>query len=216
VSFSQATIEYVNPPIQSGAQLYLSWVSSSPPGTTFQVYVNDALAWYGTSSATTIVCPEALSRIDIGTVGPGEGQTNFAPYLPTAPEAYAEIAWLGGTFESPNLASWSVYGSDAPGGAVDYTTVLATIPASSGGAAVAASGTFSFTAGPLASGVWTFAVVPYDTAGNAGTPATQTVTIEVPPIEPAPFPDDTRLQYTYPGAPGPYEVTLNWNPIPSA
>jgi hypothetical protein len=215
MSFSQATITYVAPPIQWGGELLLNWSSTSPAGTWFQVYVDDALAWYGTSTTASVALPSGgVYAIDIGTVGPGEQQTNFSADLPATPNYYAEIAWTGGLFESPNLIGFYVYGSDAPGGAVDYSAVLATITAFTGAAALDPPGTYSWTAGPLTSGTWTYAVVPYDSAGNSGTAATSTVTIEVPPIEPAPFPDRTRLHYTY--AAPPYEVTLNWNSSPTA
>jgi hypothetical protein len=225
--FSQATITNVFPPVILAGELLLSWQSSSPAGTWFQVYFNRALAWYGTSTTTSIAYPTAVSRIDIGTVGPGEQQTNFAADLPTAPDLYAEIAWLGGTFEGADIAGFNVYGADGAGGAVDYSSVLSTVPAytagvindgfglggfGEGGFGEAAS-TYSWTAGPLSTGTWTFGVVPFDTAGNLGTAATASVTIHAPPLEPAPFPDYTRLHYTY--AAPPYEITLLWNPTPT-
>jgi hypothetical protein len=48
MSFGQSSITSVNPPVQHGTQLLLSWASSAPYGTIFQVYLNQQLVWSGT------------------------------------------------------------------------------------------------------------------------------------------------------------------------
>jgi len=47
MGFSRATITSVNPPIPSGGQVWISWTSSSPAGTWFQVYVDEQLTRWG-------------------------------------------------------------------------------------------------------------------------------------------------------------------------
>ena len=58
MSFSQSSITSVSPPVQQGAQLLLSWTSSAPPGTVYQVYLNQQLAWTGVGLSCTIPVPD--------------------------------------------------------------------------------------------------------------------------------------------------------------
>jgi hypothetical protein len=226
VSFSEATITSINPPIQTGAELLLSWTSSSPAGTTFQVYVGSDLVWSGTGLSTTIGAPSGTTRINIGTVGPGEARINFADMLPAGPASKAELAWLGGTFEDPDIAGFYVFGSLSPGGPIDYASPYATIPAYPGGIITdgygyggfgqggfgMAAGQYSWESAPLDSGTWPWAVVPFDMAGNQGPPTTASTTIMIPPNEPAAFSDRTRLHYTYSAST--HEAVLTWNASP--
>src|SRR5206468_10702187 len=77
-----------------------------------------------------------------------------------------------------------------------------------------AAGTYTWTSGPLAAGTWSFAVKPYDTAGNLGTAQTASVAIAAPPREPGLFPDGiNRLHYRMIAGP---RAVLTWNPSPSA
>ena len=220
MGFCQATITAVNPPLYSGFQVYLSWTTSSPAGTWFQIYINQALAWWGqTTSARLVLGTIGPVRVDIGTVLAGEEQTSYAGSLASAPARSAELAWLGGTFESPEIAGFQVwqtqdptlygYGGfgDGPFGGIALTELLATITAYPSGIITdgfgfggfgdggfgQAPGTYTWTSDPLTNGVWWFAVIPYDSAGNLGTPAATSVTIAVPPLEPALFDDETRL-----------------------
>ena len=66
MGFNQSTITRVNPPVQYGTQLLLSWTSSSPEGTLYQVYLNQQLVWSGVGLSCSIPMPSAISRIDIG------------------------------------------------------------------------------------------------------------------------------------------------------
>jgi hypothetical protein len=233
--FSQATITSVNPPVYAGFQVFLSWTSTSPAGTWFQIYLNESLSWWAqTTHATMILGTTGPIRVDIGTVDSGEAQTDFSSSLPSAPARRAELSWLGGTFEDPDIAGFRVYGSDTAGGygfggfghgrfgEVDVTVVLADITAYPSailtdgfgfggfgyGGFGQAAGTYTWVSDPLAIGNWSYAVVPYDSAGNAGTIAQVGVTINCPPLEPALFSDNTRLHYTYSAST--HEVTLNW------
>jgi hypothetical protein len=239
MGFSQSTILAVNPPVYLGFQVSLSWTTSSPAGTWFQVYLERQLSWWGQATSATIGMPIAGPvRVDIGTVLPGEGQTDFSGSLPSVSARRAELSWLGGTFEGADIAGFRVFGSDSARGYgqggygtgqfgdVDLGIVLADITAypsgistdgyglggyGNGGYGQSAS-TYYWTSDPLTRGSWTYAVLPYDAAGNLGTPAVTGITIVCPPLPPALYGDNTRLKYTY--KPANQEATLNWNASP--
>jgi hypothetical protein len=257
--FDQSTIASVAPPVYLGFQVSLSWTCSLPPsgygaggyggggygsgsvggGIWFQVYLNRALTWWGQTTNARIAMPNVgPDRVDIGTVLPGEEQTDFSADLPAVASRRAELSWLGGTFEGADIAGFRVYGSDSARGYgiggfgtglfgdVDLGAVLADITAypsgivtdgfGFGGFGIGAMGssasTYTWTSEPLTRGGWSYAVIPYDSAGNLGTPATTGVTIVCPPLPPALYGDNTRLKYTYNA--GLKEVTLNWNASP--
>ena len=122
---------------------------------------------------------------------------------------------------------------------IDYATVLADITAYPGGIVTdgfgfggfgalgfgQAASSYSFVSEPLASGIWSFAVVPFDNAGNAGLPITTSIAIVAPPRTPATFAGTTtRLQYdleTYgetsfgSGGFGLPSAVLTWNSSPA-
>lgn len=225
MGFSQSTITEVTPPKIWGRQLSLSWSSSSPLGTWYQLYLNGVLAWFGQRTAVRIPIPPNGSdphRVDIGTVLPGEEQTSFASSLVAAPARRAQLTWLGGSFLGDDIAGFFVYGGTAPSGAVSYTTALATITAYPAGIMTdgfglggfgdggfgQSGGTYSWTSNPLAAGTWNFAIVPFDAAGNSGTGATTSIVIVAPPLSPAPNPAGLRATYTYSSST--HEVTLSW------
>ncbi len=228
--FDQSTITEVKPPVWDGAALQLEWTSSAPPGTVFQVYVAGALVWHGTSRWVAITMPVSQVRIDIGAVLPGEEATDFSAQLPPAPGNRAQLSWLGGSYLDPtgsdDVAGFLVFGANAPGAAVDDTVVLAEIPAYPGGILTDGYGlggygqggfgrsasSYQWTSKRLASGNWSFAVVPVDAAGNRGTPAVTTLAINAPPRPPAAYPDGSRLKYAYDAASR--AVTLSWQPSP--
>jgi hypothetical protein len=211
IGFTQQYITGVNPPVQYGSTLFLSWTSDAPPGLVYQVYVNEQLVWYGTSPYASIPLPTSISRIDIGTVGAANATVSFASILPPAPNRIAELSWLGGTYEDPDIAGFHVYGEHTPATGIDYKHPLATISAYTAGVVTdgfgyggfglggfgEASGAYSWKSEPLSGGTWHFAVVPFDTAGNEGTGRTVAVTINAPPLPPAPFADRLRLHYLY-------------------
>lgn len=236
--FSQATILNVSPPQLRGSQVYISWSSSSAAGTWFQVYVNQRLAWSGQRCSAWIAVPSGPVRIDIGAVGPGEQDTDFSASLPAGPARRVQITWQSGLYKGTDLAGFRVYGPDTPGGPVDRSVVLADITAyplgiatggfglggfGSGGFGQVASN-YTWTSGPLAAGTWTFAVVPYDAAGNEGTAQITTAIIAAPPRAPAASAGTaTRLQYALngfgqtaygTGGFGLPSATLTWNPSP--
>jgi hypothetical protein len=240
--FSQATITQVFAPRPTQTHVFFSWASSSPNGTWFQVYVNQQLAWWGTATNCLLpiqMIPPGPARIDIGTVAAGQEMTSFATSLPSAPSRRVQLSWHSGTYTGADLAGFRIYSSDSPGGAIDYTTPLATIYAYQlrttldgfgfggfgGGGFGQAPGTYTWTSNLLAAGPWSFAIVPFDTAGNAGAAQTTTAIITAPPREPGLFADGrTRLQYALNGFGqvgfgsngfGLPTATLTWNPSPS-
>jgi hypothetical protein len=85
MAFSQATILDLSPPQVRGSQVFLSWSSSSPSGTWFQVYINRRLAWSGQRLWTWVLIPAGPVRIDIGAVDAGEQSTDFSSSLSPAP-----------------------------------------------------------------------------------------------------------------------------------
>jgi hypothetical protein len=252
MGFSQSTITAVNPPVYTGFQVSLSWQTSSPAGTWFQIYIDAALAWWGQTTAARIALPNSGPvRVDIGTVLPGEEQTSFSGSLTPPPPNQASLSWLGGTFLDTDIAGFQIFGSDTAGGfgvngfgsgpfgEIDLTEALADIIAYpsgvytdgfglggfGGGGFGQSAGTYIWTSEPLTRGNWSYAVLPYDSAGNLGTAALTGVTITCPPLPPALFSDNTRLHYTYPVGYGgggygigPFgggnEVILSWNASP--
>jgi hypothetical protein len=227
MSFSQSSITSVNPPVQYGTQLLLSWTSSAPAGTTYQVYLNQQLVWSGVGLSCSIPLPTAIARIDIGSVGVAESQVHFLAELPPGQARQVTLSWLGGTFLGADIAGFHIYGELSPGAGIDYTTVLATVPAYVAGIITEgfgyggfgqggfgqSAGAYSWTSQPLSGGTWNWGVKPFDTAGNEGPAQATAVTIAAPPLPPAPFPDMTRLNYTYSSATK--QATLAWNASPS-
>jgi hypothetical protein len=223
MGFSQSSIANVNPPVQHGTQLLLSWTSSAPEGTLYQVYLNQQLVWTGVGWSCSIPLPAVISRIDIGTVGSADSQTTFQAELAAGPMRQATLSWLGGTFQGADIAGFHIYREPTPGAGIDYTTIAATVPAYIAGiitdgfgyggfgqgAFGQSAGSYSWTSQPLAGGTWNWGVKAFDTAGNEGSALTAAVTIAAPPLPPAPFPNMTRLQYTYNQSTK--QTTLNWN-----
>ena len=228
MSFNQSTITRVNPPVPYGTQLLLSWTSSSPEGTRYQVYLNQQLVWSGVGLSCSVPLPTAISRIDIGAVGPGESQTNYQSELLPAAMREATLSWLGGTFQGADIAGFHIYGEPAPGSGIDYTTIVAVIPAYIAGIMTdgfgyggfgqggfgQSAGAYTWTSTPLSSGTWNWGVKAFDTAGNEGSAQTTAVTISAPPLPPAPFANATQPQYSYESSTA--QVTLTWNSSPSA
>ncbi len=222
-TFSQLLITAVYPPQFRNGFAYLSWLSVAPAGTWFQVYVNEQLVYAGQTPSCVVAVPAPGSRVDIGTVPTGQQNHNYESSLPAAPQRFASLSWLGGTYEDPDIAGFHVYGEPRASAGINYTTPIATITAypqsmltdgygfggyGDGGYGLAAS-TYTWTSGSLSNGDWHFAVLPFDVAGNEGPASLTSVFIGVPPLEPGLcFGDGTRMHYTYdfPSK----EITLRW------
>jgi hypothetical protein len=207
---------------RAGTNFVVSWTSTAPVGTTFQVYRRRSLAWSGTSRSCVLPWPTVKGTTIVGTVDPSERTTDFSATLPAELDT-ATVTWFGGTYLSPSIVGFRVYASTAPGGAVDYATPIATVPAYPGGLVLdgfglgrfgkggfgLAESAYTWTTDPLANGVWTFAVAPYDAAGNElPSPGEVTLTIAAPPAPVAPDGRGVRLSYTY--DPVLFKVTLGW------
>lgn len=220
--FDQAAVTSVENAKRRDGQIFLSWSGTLPAGGWWQVYIDRALAWTGDKPRASIQKGPGRVRVDIGAVASGERFVDFSDQLTPPPNNHATLSWTGGTFEGDDLAGWRIYGESAAGGGIDYGRPLGTVRAVEaginldgfglgtfgGGGFGSAAGTFSWTSGPLTSGTWHFAVVPFDTAGNEGTPATVAQVILVPPQPPALDGSGNRLEYSY--NPGTHTPTLTW------
>jgi hypothetical protein len=238
MSFSQATISNVRVDLD-GPELFISW-SCSAPGSPYQVYVDRRLSWSGLARRCLIPLPPGSSGrnvwVDVGTVAPDEAAIDFSSSLPAATSltTRAMLTWKGGTYLDStgldDIRGFRIYGSPAPGASVDYTRVLTTVAAYPGGwisdgfgmggfgdgGFGRAASTYQWQSTFLASGNWSFAVVPYDQAGNArGTGQLARVAIQEAPLPPALPTNGFRLAYQYSG-PASRLATLTWQPSPSA
>ena len=220
VSFSQSTITRVNPPVQHGTQLLLSWTRAHH-GTVYQVYLNQELSLERHRVVVSIPLPTAISRIDVGTVGPGESQVDFAPRVAAGPCAAGDALVARRYYQGADIVGFHIYGRNTRGrhrlhdgrgdraglrrgnhhGRVRLRRLR---PRGYGQSAGATRGPRS-----RSGGTWNWGVKPFDTAGNEGPAQTAAVTIAAPPLPPAPFSDMTRLQYTYDRSTK--QGTLNWN-----
>lgn len=235
MSFDQSTITAGPLFSRRGADLYVSWESSSPDGTWFHLYAAGRLAWAGTRRAITLPWPNAATVYRVGAVDPAEASVDLSSTLPSLPgsggAARARLTWNGGQYLDPDgrndVAGFNVYGEDTPGGGIDYGTVLGTVLVASGrvlldgagmggageGGAGSAAGAYEWTSGPLSAGTWNFGVKPFDRAGNEGTAETVAYVVAAPPRPPGANSVGVRLTYSYNAGSG--VATLNWSASPA-
>jgi hypothetical protein len=224
VAFSTATITSGPTPTADGPNTIVSWTSSSPDGTLFQLYVNGRLTWHGPQHWT--VLPTASYRVyyQVGTVDFDEGDTDFSSSLPAIPGAgnRAFLTWNGGYWEGADIAGFHVYAGTTPGGAVSYTTPVAFVPIGIPGLSVGGYGEgpygttpygsgsqkYEWTSDPLTNGTWHFGVKPIDSAGNEGTTLEVSGTITGEPATVPPNSSGLKLTYTYNATT--HVATLNW------
>lgn len=236
-AFGQAVAVPFNPsvvsdlridPVPSEPSLHVSWSSTEPGGTPFQLYVNGRLVYAGTRRWTDLPWPDGPIDVEVGTAAPALAETVQTAELTDPPGTgdRALLAWVGGRFLDPSgqgdVAGFRVYGESTPGGGISYARPLATLPISSGpsldgfGSGPFGAGGFGQSAtrytwlsDRLAPGTWSFAVKAFDAAGNESTVASGNVAIAGPPGPPAPFADGLRLHYSYDEITG--VVSLAWN-----
>lgn len=221
MSFTTEYILSISPPTTlPGGLEKLSWAASSsmPAGDVFQVYLGSALAYSGAAPTCTVAVPPGqMQRVTIGSVDAADAATNYGDSLSPAPNRRIRISWQGGTFEGADIRGFFVFLS-AAGQAVNLAGKPAADIAAFPGGSPVATGNFSWTSANLTSGTYQLAVVPYDTAGNRGTPQYATDTVSVPPLPPALNSLGGRLTYQAFDtglAPGVLPtVTLNWLPSP--
>jgi hypothetical protein len=232
MAFSQATITDVSiKPIPERAELWVNWTSSSPDGTTFQVYADRRLAWHGVSRSCVLPWPRHPIEIEVGTVAASEAQANLSASLPAALNVAprATLTWFGGRYLDPgthDVVGFRIYQAATTGGAVDYGNVVGFVPFSQSAQPVDGYGRGRFGRGrfgfsevsyrwqsePLTAGTWAFGVKPIRAGGIEGTAAEDTVVISRPPSPPAPNANGSRLSYSYNA--GTRVVTLSWNASP--
>lgn len=239
MAFSQAGISGVA--VQAdGPDLLIRWSAAAPQGTIFQVYVDRRLNWHGASRQCHAPIPAgALGRnvwVDVATVAAGEALSDFSSSLASIGSGggRVELTWLGGTYLDPSGSSdvrgFRIYRSPTPGAPVDLSAPIDAVPAypsgrltdgfglggfGLGGFGLAATPYLWATVG-LSGGVWQFAVVPFDLAGdNRGTGQTVVVTVRAAPRPPALLSGGGRLTCSYSG-PDTRQVALRWSASPSS
>lgn len=196
--FSQSTILDVVP-AQVGADLKVSWLTTSPEGTWYQLYVGRVLAWYGTATSAVVPLPPhgQDTLIEVGTCLASEASTNLFASLATPPGGGRTVTlkWQGGSFLG-SVDHFNVYSGDSPGAAVDFTEPIGRVVAYDQNIALdgyglggygqggygRSSSSYSFTTAPLRVGTWNFAVTAVDAFGNEGTAQTSTGTIAGAPF----------------------------------
>ena len=208
------------------ASLIVSWASTAPVGTVFQVYMAGRLAWSGTAKRAVIPYPgtDRAVAIDVGAVAAGEGATDFSATLPAHPggSTRAKLTWTGGAHLGVDVEAYRVYMGTVAGGAVNYAALVATIPAYTGNVITSTFGDGTFGGGSfgypdasyswispsLAAGTWHFGVTATSAAGNEGAAQEITAAIAAPPGPPAADAAGRRLAATYDDST--FRVTLAW------
>lgn len=214
---------------RSGPSLVVSWHSTLPDSTIYQVYSGTVLAWSGRGTRTSIPLPTEECEVHVGAVAAGESRSDFSPSLPPAPGGgrTVKLEWDAGTYLDNTIFEFRIYKNIEPGGAVSYASPVAIVPFSVMGRTGDGYGRqrygrapygrgvtrYRWTSGRLSGGDHTFAVKGADAAGNIGDVATVDATIEAPPEPPARV-DGLRVSISYNEAAG--ELTLTWAPSPSA
>ncbi len=195
------------------ADLRVSWVSTDPPGTWFQVYVGRQLAWFGTARSCTVRFPggSVPVAIDVQSVDAASAHLDLAASLPPVAGGgmRIQLSWLGGTFQGLTIAGFNVYYALDPIDPLttDAAAFVAAYPQDvaldgygmggygKGGYGRAAS-SYAWTSDPVPPGDYNVAVVAVDAAGNTGTAATDTVSVSGPPRPPAADSAGRRLAAT--------------------
>ena len=238
MAFSQDSITDVRV-MANGPDLFITWSAASVPATTFQVYVDRQLVWSGTMRHCHVPTPAgALGRnvwVEVGTVAVDEPTRDYSASLAAAASRAerATLNWLGGTYLDPtggdNLGAFQIYQSRAAGQPPDETVPVDTVVAYPGGwindgfgkGGFGAAGfgraatAYQWRSRPLTTGVWQFAVVAVDHAGNPrGEALTTSLTIQAAPRPPALDSQGRRLAVVYSG-PNDRRLTLQWLPSPT-
>jgi hypothetical protein len=239
MAFSQAGISGIN--VQAdGPELLIRWTAGAPQGTVFQVYVDRRLNWYGTSRQCHVPIPAGASGrnvwIDVARVGTAEAPNDFSSSLASIPfgGGRVELRWPGGTYLDPSgagaIGGYRIYLSPSPGTPVNLSNPIDEVPAYTSGRVTDGFGLGGFGLGGfgrsatpykwstvgLPGGVWQFAVVPFDLAGdNRGPGQTVQVTVTAAPRPPAMPLAGRRLTCTYSG-PATRQVVLQWSASPSS
>ena len=81
MAFDQSAIASVSPPASANGQTHLSWTSTAPAGSWYQVYVDRKLAWFGRATSADVPAPGRRARVDVGVVGASERAVDFSASL---------------------------------------------------------------------------------------------------------------------------------------
>lgn len=169
----------------SARAVYCDFVSPLGQGNLWQLYANRTLIGATTTAGERRVvghflpsispAPLSLVRIDLA-----DQFTDFGPLLPLEYFNQYELVWT--TSGSVDVDHFDIVEGDSVGGSVDTANVLATVP-------FTGDGTYRFQLDPFpAGGTWNLGIVAKDAAGNAATPATNSLVVHMPPpdIKPGP------------------------------
>jgi hypothetical protein len=233
VAFDQSTILSGPSYTPHGAGLLISWASSSPDGSVFQLYTDGRLTWWGASRYAIVPRPVERTRYDVGVVDASEAATDFSGDLPPIAGdggvSRVTLTWLGGTYLDDDIEAFRIYGETSPGAGIDYGTILATVMAypngiyldgwgmggwGQGGWGRAAS-SYRWTSEPLTGGTWDFGIKSVDKAGNEGVAREASFTVASAPRPPAASGigvDASRAPSYVLNNDG--TATLTWNPSP--
>ena len=174
----------------AGPDIFVTWQSTAPPGSWFQVYLNGTLAWSGQANRCCLHRPLVVSGesvwVEVGSVAPSEIHRSFRDSLKSLPlGGHVQLTWEGGTYLDPRgqdeLAGFRITRSRIPGTPCDPSNVVGTVAAYPGGWITDGFGqggfgrgrfgraatAYSWTSPSLASGTWEFAVIPFDSQGNS-------------------------------------------------
>jgi hypothetical protein len=208
-----------------GHDLRITWASSSPPGTTFQVYLDRRLAWSGKTRTAHLPPISAPALIEVVAVDPGEDRVDHSGSFDPVPGRAITVEWSGGRFLSDSLLAFDIYLSPAPGQPVSYAKPVSVAWAAHGvapdgygiggygqGGYGMAEVRYSWTSKPLAPGVWTVGIVARDATGIPGAAAESSVTLAGPPRAPAAVPGQPRLSIVV--NPATRVPTLSWAASP--
>jgi hypothetical protein len=237
--FDQSSISFVAVH-RDGADLLIAWTSSAPEGTTFQVYNNQRLVWFGTSRQCHVPGSGRSGAqniwVDVGAVDDGDTHHNYSESLASLERggSVLTLSWSGGTYLDASgrddIQGFHVYASGQPGGAVDLTNPVATVPAYPGGWISDGYGLGGFGQGGfgrsansyvwkttgLATGTWQFQIIPYDRSGTErGVGQTVSVDVSAAPLPPARGGNGGRMTYSYSGT-ATRNLMLLWSASPSA
>jgi hypothetical protein len=199
--FSEAGI--VSPTVRvDDTDLIVSWSVDPaivPDGSFFQVYVNKRLMWSGPEHVAVLpglnVAGQA-ALFHVGTVAEGNRLASYAAALNSMPGSgnRALLTWYGGGWET-EVTQYLIFGSKLPNAVIDWVNPCAAIrsegPAGFGrgpfglGPFGYGARRYRWTSGPLASGRWSFAVMPATAAGTRSADYTSVqVDIIAPPAGP--------------------------------
>ena len=238
MTFSQLSIRDVRV-MANGPDLFITWTSSSDPGMVFQVYVDRRLVWSGTVCRCHVPTPaHAVGRnvwVEVGTVAAADPTRDYSASLAASlgRTERATLNWSGGTYLDStgrdDISAFQIYQSAAAGLPVDDSVAVDTVVAYPGGwindgfgkggwgeaGFGRAATTYQWRSGPLTSGIWQYAVVAVDRAGNPrGESLRASVTIQAAPRPPTLDAQGSRLTSKSSG-PDNLQLTLQWLSSPT-